>query len=120
MFPLTIRNYLTNSLNAHKTKSLDQSWLWHLIYGHLHFGALDFLQKKHMVKGFPSIEQLASSCESYILGKNHREKFICGVSYREKALLEMVHTDLCGPMQTPSLTGNVYFMSFSDDYSKKN
>ena len=35
MFPLTMRNDLTNSLNAYKTKSLDQSWLWHLRYGHL-------------------------------------------------------------------------------------
>ena len=28
MFPLIMRNELTNSLNAYKTKSLDQSWLW--------------------------------------------------------------------------------------------
>ena len=56
MFPLIMKNELTNSLNAYKTKSLDQSWLWHLRYGHLHFGGLDLLQKKQMVKGFPSIE----------------------------------------------------------------
>ena len=33
MFPLIMRNDLTNSLNAYKTKSLNQSWLWHLRYG---------------------------------------------------------------------------------------
>ena len=115
-----MRNDLTNSLNAYKTKNLDQSWLCHLRYGHLHFGGLDFLQKKKIIKGFPSIEQLARSCERFILGKNHRDKFISGVSYREKAPLEIVHVDLCGPMQIPSLTGNVYFMSFIDDYSRKN
>ena len=42
MFPLIMRNDLTNSLNAYKTKSLDQSSLWHLRYGHLHFDGLDF------------------------------------------------------------------------------
>ena len=31
----------------------------------------------------------------------------------------MVHIDLCGPMQTPSLTFNVYFMTFIDDFSRK-
>ena len=51
-----MRNDLTNSLNAYKTKSLDQSWLWNLRYGHLHFGGLELLQKKRMVKGLPSIE----------------------------------------------------------------
>ena len=119
MFSLTMRNDLTNSLNAYKTKSLDQSWLWHLRYVHLHFGGLDLLQKKKMVKGLPSIEQSIGSCESCILGKHAREKFISRVSYRAKAALELVHTNLCGPMQTPSLTGNVYFMSFIDDYSRK-
>ena len=45
IFPLTMRNDLTKSLNAYKTKSLDQSWLWHFRYRHLHFGGLDLLQK---------------------------------------------------------------------------
>ena len=72
-----------------------------------------------MVKWFPNIEQPTSSCERCILGKHHREKFIYGVSYRAKKPLELVHTDLCGPMQTPSLTGNVYFMTFIDDHSRK-
>ena len=114
-----MRNYLTDSLNAYKTNSLEQSWLWHLRYVYLHFGGLDLLQKKQMVKGLLSIEQPSSSCESCILGKHYREKFISGVSNRAKEPLELVHTDLCGPMQTPSLTGNVYFMTFIDDYSRK-
>ena len=72
-----------------------------------------------MVKRLPSIENPTSSCESYILGKDHREKFIYGVSYREKVPLDMVHTYLCGPMKAPYFTSNVYFMSFIDDYSQK-
>jgi len=106
-------------LNAYKYGSLDESWLWHLRYGHLHFGGLDLLHKKQTVKGLPCIQQPASSCESFILGKHHREKFVSGVSYRAKTRLEIVHADLCGPMQTPYLTGCVYFMTFIDDFSRK-
>ena len=72
-----------------------------------------------MVRGLPCIQQPASSCESCILGKQHREKFVSGVSYRAKAPLEIVHMDLCGPIQMPSLNGCVYFMTFIDDFSRK-
>ena len=100
LFPPIMRNDITNSLNAYKGKGWDESWLGNLRYGHLHFGGLYLLQKKKMMKGFPNIQQPASSCESCILAKHHRGKFIYGVSYMAKAPLELVHTDLCGPLQT--------------------
>jgi hypothetical protein len=62
MFPLVMRNDLSGSLNAYKAESLDESWLWNLRYGHLHFGGLDLLQKKLMVKRLPCIQQPARSC----------------------------------------------------------
>lgn len=71
-----------------------------------------------MVRGLPSIQQpMSSFCESCILAKHHKQKFVYGVSYRARTPLEIIHTDLCGQMQTPSLAGNVYFSSFIDDYS---
>ena len=112
MFPLIMRNELSPSLNAYKTSNFDESWLWNLRYGHLYFGGLDLLQKKQMVKGLPNIQQPMSSCKSCILAKHNRHKFVYGVSDRVKSPLEIVHTDLCGPMQTPSLVGDVYFLTF--------
>ena len=32
--------------------------------------------------------------------------------------LELVHSDLCGPMHVPSANGNRYLMTFVDDYTK--
>jgi hypothetical protein len=72
-----------------------------------------------MVEGFPPIQEPTSSCESCILEKQHMDSFPRGVSYREKAPLELVHTDLCGPMQTQSLGGSYYFLTFIDDYNRK-
>jgi hypothetical protein len=119
MFPLIMINDMNDSLNAYKAKGLDESWIGNFRYGHLHFGGLDLLQKKKMVKGLPSIQQPTSSCESCILENHHMDKFIYGVLYRDKAPLELVHTNLCGSMQTYSLIGNVYFMTFIDDFSRK-
>ena len=56
MFPLIMRNELSPSLNAYKTKNFDESSLWHLRYGNLYFGGLYLLQKKKMVKGLPNIQ----------------------------------------------------------------
>ena len=32
--------------------------------------------------------------------------------------LEIVHTDLCGPMRTKGLEGELYFMLLIDDYTR--
>ena len=49
-------------------------------------------------------------------GRQHRE---AETKTREKAseLLLVVHTDLCGPMQTLSLHGERYFVTFTDELS---
>jgi hypothetical protein len=71
-----------------------------------------------MVKGFPLIEKTERICEGCIFGKKHRESFPFGKSYRAKDPLEIVHLDICGPMQTPSIGGNTYFLTFIDDFSR--
>lgn len=37
---------------------------------------------------------------------------------KTKAILELVHTDLCGPIKPVSQGGNVYIMTMMDDYSR--
>ena len=54
------------------------------------------------------------------MGKKHREIFPKGVSYRAKKPLELVHTDLCGPMRTQSIGESCYFLNFIHDYKRKN
>jgi transposase InsO family protein len=38
---------------------------------------------------------------------------------RAKGVLDIVHSDVCGPMSVASLSGYVYYVSFIDDYSCK-
>ena len=38
---------------------------------------------------------------------------------RAKRVLDIVHSDVCGPMPSNSLRGYVYYVSFIDDYSRK-
>ena len=38
---------------------------------------------------------------------------------KAKGILDIIHLHVCGPMQTTSLSGYVYYASFIDDYSHK-
>ena len=38
---------------------------------------------------------------------------------KTKGILELVHSDVCGPMLSTSLSGYVYYVTFIDDYSRK-
>jgi hypothetical protein len=61
------------------------------------------LHTKDMVKGLPLIEKPERICEGCIFCKKHKESFPVGKSYRAKSPLEIVHSYICGPMQTPSI-----------------
>lgn len=57
-------------------------------------------------------------CEECQVGKQIRSTF----KVKEQSsirLLELVHTDLCGPTRTRSQQGDMYFILLIDDYSKK-
>ncbi|CAL9016012.1 unnamed protein product [Prunus brigantina] len=61
---------------------------------------------KNMMRDLPNIKEIHDVCEGCQLGKQHRQAFPSGKAWRAKALLELVHTDVCGPMRTPSLDNN--------------
>ena len=65
-----------------------------------------------MVKGLPPIEASLRPCESCVLAEHHRESFPRRISYRTKVPLEIVHSDICGPMKTQSLGGSTYLLTF--------
>ena len=90
--------------------------LWHVRYGHLNFDSLSQLQKQGMVKGLPTFKRENVKCESCIFGKQHRETFPTS-SWQANRRLQLVHSDICGPLQT-SLGGCKYFLLFVDDFSR--
>ena len=83
------------------------------------FGGMKLLHTKNMVKGFPLIDRPERVCEGCIFGKQHRETFSVEKSYRARTPLEIVHSDICGPMQTSSIIDCKYFLTFIDNYSRK-
>ena len=72
-----------------------------------------------MVRGMPPISFTDFEvCKGCMIGKNTRKSFFSSKS-RANDILELVHSDICGPMSCPSLSGFLYYVIFIDDLSKK-
>lgn len=73
------------------------------------------LSRKMMVRGLPKLNLPNGVCEACQLGKQHRTSFPSQSSWKAKRPLQLIHSDLCGPMSVSSFGGNCYFISFIDD-----
>ncbi|KAL0294728.1 UNVERIFIED_CONTAM: Transposon Ty2-GR1 Gag-Pol polyprotein [Sesamum radiatum] len=57
------------------------------------------------------------TCESCLKGKMTKKPFV-GQSAIVNGLLDLVHTDVCGPLSIPARGGFSYFITFTDDHSR--
>jgi hypothetical protein len=97
---------------------VDESIIWHKRYGHFNLNSLKFMYDASMVDDMLDIYISAQTCESCELGKQHRQSFPQSISKRATHKLELVHSEICGPMNIVLLSNNVYFILFIDDFSR--
>jgi len=71
-----------------------------------------------MVDGIPVLKKLHIDCEACAFEKQHRDEFPIVKDRKHRDTLELLHTDLCGPMQTRLLGGVYYFIIFVDDCTR--
>ncbi|MCO5579721.1 hypothetical protein L7F22_033581 [Adiantum nelumboides] len=102
-----------------KTQAMQDAELWHARFGHVGYGSLMTLQRHNMVHDLSLLEMPPRHvCEGCILGKMHRFAFSQDGSVRATRKLQLVHSDACGPMRTPSVGNSLYFVTFIDDFSR--
>jgi hypothetical protein len=90
---------------AHIANSLEEgAMLWHERLGHLNMAS--FKELDAMVNGMNLKEVLLHCiCEACVKGKHERTSFPKDEARRASQLLEIVHTDVCGPMRVTSHGG---------------
>ncbi|KAJ9531058.1 hypothetical protein QJQ45_000948 [Haematococcus lacustris] len=101
--------------------------LWHYRFAHSSCRRLANMVRHSMVLGidvsaaeFEKHDSSSTPCEPCIMGKQHRwvEPQHAGLSRPAQQVLELVHSDVCGPMEVAALDGSLYYVSLLDDYSK--
>jgi transposase InsO family protein len=84
---------------------------------HIHHGALGALRE--VVTRVPQINiEHQDVCRECALGKFSKASFPSS-STRSIGILDLVHTDVCGPMTRMSLNGCEYYLTFIDGNSRK-
>lgn len=95
----------------------DNESLWHRRMGHLN--KQDLAKLKNAVSGINFVSSTDNGpCINCLKGKQTRSSFPKNGS-RASTVLELIHSDLCGPMEEDSMGGARYFVTFIDDYTRK-
>ncbi|KAG8486726.1 hypothetical protein CXB51_020278 [Gossypium anomalum] len=92
--------------------STEDTKLWHQRLGHANFRSMAQMASKKLVENFTKSVQSEDVCEQA------RLPFPANTSWRASTKLELVHSDVCGPMKTESLNGSKYFILFINDYTR--
>lgn len=87
---------------------------WHRIMAHRNLNDIKQM-KKHGLDIKPC--ECDDDCEPCLMGKMSRKKFP-KKSSETKAVLDVVVSDVCGPMQVETMTRKRYFITFIDVHSK--
>jgi hypothetical protein len=109
-------------LKGHSEETLTHSMenpceLWHRRLAHINYKALPYVSKA--VTGLPKFKvDHEGVCNRCAQGKNIKNHF--PKRDNKAGVLELIHSDVCGPMPSTSISGYVYYVSFIDDYSRKN
>ncbi|KAI5353802.1 hypothetical protein L3X38_006696 [Prunus dulcis] len=114
-FPLKLQAEMHFAYRAGVDHSTD---LWHRRFGHLNMSSLKLLKEQDMVVGLPEIKEVKQVCEGCVVGKQSREAFPREAITRASTPLELIHSDICGPMQTVTKAGNRFFLTFIDDCTR--
>jgi hypothetical protein len=97
----------------------DLSKLWHEQFGHINYRSLQQLCNQQMVTSLPLVSCRDGVCASCVLDKHHRDSFDKHASWHASGSLQLVHSDLCGPLSSPSFSRCKYFLTSIDDFSRR-
>ncbi|CAG9571437.1 unnamed protein product [Danaus chrysippus] len=101
-----------NMVNVAKTELSDLN-TWHQKLAHQNFDQVKKVLQKHNI----NVKQHSvPKCEDCLQGKIHRLPFT-NSEYTSTRTCELIHADVCGPMEEASVGVSKYFVLMKDDFS---
>ena len=103
------------------TQKNNSAMLWHRRLGHVNYQTL-LKMKNNNVGGLifekSDNDSEITECKVCMEAKQHRVPFKSSKT-KSRCVLELIHSDVIGPMETQSIGMSKYILTFVDDFSKK-
>ena len=117
LYMLNMNDMFVNSVIGHKRSRVDgnSSKLWHRRMRHISRPRIERLIKEGILHDLDFSDFY--TCIDCIKGKLTAKVRNTGAN-RSDNVLELIHTDICGPITSTSMGGYRYFITFIDDYSR--
>jgi hypothetical protein len=93
---------------------------WHRRFGHRDPTVIGNILKNGLASGLDNIVDCGvhEKCEVCLRGKMARLSFPKQAQRKTTSILDLIHSDVCGPIEPTTPAGNRYFMTLIDDYSR--
>ncbi|KAL0439345.1 UNVERIFIED_CONTAM: hypothetical protein Slati_2417500, partial [Sesamum latifolium] len=108
-------NLIMTAQHKRKLDNHENAQIWHARLGHISKDRIRRLVDSKSLE-IDNLDHLPT-CESCLKGKMTKKPFV-GQSAIANGLLDLVHTDVCGPLSIPARGGFSYFITFTDDHSR--
>uniref|UniRef100_A0A0A8YXZ9 GAG-pre-integrase domain-containing protein n=1 Tax=Arundo donax TaxID=35708 RepID=A0A0A8YXZ9_ARUDO len=117
LYILDLEDKFVYNINAKRLRAnnLNPTFIWHCRLDHINEKRIEKLHKDDLLSSF-NFESF-DTCKSCLFGKMTKAPFT-GQSERASELLRLVHTDVCGPMNSIARGGFQYLITFTDDFSR--
>lgn len=110
------RAYAVMSESHHTSKCIHY---WHRILGHRDPTAIKEMSERGLVKNMEITDcKVKLFCDICAMAKMTRLPFPKVSMNKSNSVLDLIHSDVCGPMKTMSPSGKRYILTFIDDYSR--
>lgn len=98
--------------------NIRNSTLWHQRLCHIGRSIIDRTAELECVRGLEDTKIEESACGDCCIGKSTKAPCRRVKDRQSKEICELIHSDVCGPMPSKSLSDKLYFITFTDDYSR--
>jgi hypothetical protein len=117
LYILDLEDKFVCNINMKRARldDLNPTFIWHCHLGHINEKRIERLHKDGLFSSFDF--ESFDMCESCLHGKMSKAPFT-GQSERASDLLGLVHTDICGPLNSVARGGFKYFITFTNDFSR--